>query len=182
MTSKMRLSKINLCSIGIILTFGICIGTKAQGKIAQFSLSNKSTQTLAQTLPPPPPASPAPFASPATQQEGPEVTTESGPAQIALAAHLQRINAKMYGAYWCPHCHSQQELFGKEAFNSLNYIECDPRGKDARPDLCKAANIKAYPSWEIRGKYYTGRQSLEKIAILSGYKGPRNFQQQVPAP
>ncbi|MEG3845845.1 hypothetical protein QT971_03540 [Microcoleus sp. herbarium19] len=182
MKSKMRVSKINLCAIGIILTFGICIGTKANGKIAQFSLSNNSTQNIAQIPPPPPSASPAPFPSPAMEKEGPPITSESSPDQIALAAHLQRINAKMYGAYWCPHCHSQQELFGKEAFTALNYIECDSRGKDARPDLCKAANIKAYPSWEIRGKYYTGRQSLEKLAILSGYKGSRNFQLQVPSP
>jgi hypothetical protein len=177
----MRLSKINLCSIGIILTFGIFIGTKANGKIVQFSLSNNSTQNLAQTLPPPPSASPAPFPSPVMEKEGPPLTTESGPDQIALAAHLQRIKAKMYGAYWCPHCHSQQELFGKEAFAAVTYIECDPRGKDAQPDLCKAANIKAYPSWEIRGKYYMGTQSLEKLAILSGYKGTRNFQPPVPS-
>jgi hypothetical protein len=173
----MRLSKFKLCSIGTILAFGIFIGAKAQGGILQFNLSDKSTYNLAQTLPPPPPS-----ALPATEKEGPPINSESGPEQIALAAHLQRINARMYGAYWCPHCHSQQELFGKEAFTVLNYIECDPRGKDARPDLCKAANIKAYPSWEIRGKYYMGTQSLEKLAILSGYKGPRNFQPPVPTP
>ena len=66
--------------------------------------------------------------------------------------------------------------FWQTSIYRLTYIECDPRGKDAQPDLCKAANIKAYPTWEIRGKYYTGRQSLEKLAILSGYKGSRNFQ------
>jgi hypothetical protein len=175
----MRLSKINLCSIGIILTFGIFISPKANGKIVQFSLSDNTTQKLAQTLPPPP--SPSSLPAPVIEQEGPPITTESGPDQIALAEHLQKIKAKMYGAYWCPHCHSQQELFGKEAFAAVTYIECDPRGKDAQPDLCKAANIKAYPSWEIRGKYYMGTQSLEKLAILSGYKGPRNFQPPVPS-
>ncbi len=177
----MRISKFNFCAIGIILTFGICIGTKANGKIAQFSLSNNSTENLAQIPPPPPSVSPAPLPSPAMEKEGPPITSESSPDQIALAAHLQTIKARMYGAYWCPHCHTQQELFGKQAFTALTYIECDPRGKDAQPDLCKAAKIQAYPSWEIRGKYYTGRQSLEKLAILSGYKGPRNFQQ-VPTP
>ncbi len=182
MKPKMRLSKFNLCAIGIILTSGILVTAKANGGIVQFSLSNKSTQNLAQTPPSLPSASPAPFPSPVMEKEGPPLTTESGPDQIALATHLQRIKAKMYGAYWCPHCHTQQELFGKQAFTAVTYIECDPRGKDAQPDLCKAANIKAYPSWEIRGKYYTGTQSLEKLAILSGYKGSRNFQQQVPSP
>ncbi len=172
----MRLSKFNLCAIGIFLTLGIFVTAKAEGGIVKFSFSNQSTQKLAQTIPPPP--SPLPV----TEQEGPAIRSQSLPDQVALATHLQKIKARMYGAYWCPHCHTQQELFGKEAFAAVTYIECDPRGKNAQPDLCKAANIKAYPSWEIRGKYYTGTQSLEKLAILSGYKGSRNFQPQVPSP
>jgi hypothetical protein len=177
MTSKMRLSKFNFCAIGIFLTLGIFVTTKADGGIVHFTFNNKSTQKLAQTLPPPPP-----LAKPVTEQEAPPIRSESVPDQIALATHLQTIKARMYGAYWCPHCHTQQELFGKEAFTMITYIECDPRGKDAQPDLCKAANIKAYPTWEIRGKYYTGRQSLEKLAILSGYRGSNNFGSQLPSP
>jgi hypothetical protein len=180
MKFKMRLSKFNFCAIAIFLTLGIFGSSKADGGIAQFSFSNKSTQTLAQTLPPPPP--PAPPKLPVTEQEAPPIISESVPDQIALATHLQTIKARLFGAYWCPHCHAQQELFGQPAFTAITYIECDPRGKDAQPDLCKAANIKAYPTWEIRGKYYSGRLSLEKIAILSGYKGSRNFQSQVPSP
>ena len=177
MKSKMRLSKFNFCAIGIFLTLGIFASTKADGGIVQFTFSNKSTQKLAQTLPPPPPS-----AKPVSEQEAPPIGSESMPDQIALATHLQTIKARMYGAYWCPHCHTQQELFGKEAFSAITYIECDPRGKDAQPDLCKAANIKAYPTWEIRGKYYMGQQSLEKLAILSGYKGSSNFGSQLPSP
>jgi hypothetical protein len=75
-----------------------------------------------------------------------KVRSESVPHQIALATHLQTIKARMYGAYWCPHCHTQQELFAKEAFTAITYIECNLRGKDAQPNLCKAANIKAYPT------------------------------------
>lgn len=172
----MRLSKFNFCAIAIFLTLGIFGSTKADGGIAQLSFSNQSTQTLAQTLPPPP------ATQPVTEPEAPPITSESVPDQIALATHLQTIKAKMYGAYWCPHCHTQQELFGKEAFTAITYIECDPRGKDAQPDLCKAAKIQAYPTWEIRGKYYTGRQSLEKLALLSRYKGSSNFQPQIPSP
>ncbi len=177
MKSKMRLSKFNFCAIGIFLTLGIFVSTKADGGIVQFTFSNKSTPKLAQTLPPPPPS-----LKPVTEQEPPPIGSESGPDQIALATHLQRIKARLYGAYWCPNSHTQQELFGKEAFSAITYIECDVRGKDAQPDLCKAVNIKAYPTWEIRGKYYTGRHSLEKLAILSGYKGSSNFGSQLPSP
>ena len=108
----------------------------------------------------------------------PAVTTTSGPAELALVRHLREIGAKEYGAYWCPHCHDQKMLFGKEAAALIDYIECDPRGQNSRAEICQAAgaNIKGFPTWEIKGQFYSGTQSLEKLADLSGYTGPRNFQ------
>lgn len=108
----------------------------------------------------------------------PAVTTTSGPAQLALVRHLREIGAKEYGAYWCPHCHEQKMLFGKEAAALIDYVECDPRGQNSRAEICQAAgaNIKGFPTWEIKGQFYSGTQSLEKLADLSGYTGPRNFQ------
>lgn len=108
----------------------------------------------------------------------PAVTTTSGPAQLALVRHLREIGAKEYGAYWCPHCHDQKMLFGKEAAALIDYVECDPRGQNSRAEICQAAgaNIKGFPTWEIKGQFYSGTQSLEKLADLSGYTGPRNFQ------
>ncbi|MGB7893701.1 MAG: vitamin K epoxide reductase family protein [Microcoleus sp.] len=108
----------------------------------------------------------------------PAVTTTSGPAQIALARHLRQIGAKEYGAYWCPHCHDQKMLFGKEAAKIIDYFECDPKGQNSRAEICQAAaaNIKGFPTWEINGQFYAGTQSLDKLADLSGYTGPRNFQ------
>ncbi len=81
----------------------------------------------------------------------------------------------MYGAYWCPHCHYQKDMFGSVFNLYINYIECDPRGYKAKPDLCKAVRIEAYPTWEIKGKLYPGVQSLEELAALSGYQGTQNF-------
>jgi hypothetical protein len=80
----------------------------------------------------------------------------------------------MYGAYWCPHCNDQKELFGA-AFSNIDYVECDPGGKNSRPSLCQKAKITGYPTWEIKGKLYPGTQSLEELAKLSGYSGPSNF-------
>ena len=107
----------------------------------------------------------------------PAVTTTSGPAELALARHLGEIGAKEYGAYWCPHCHEQKMLFGKEAAQIIDYFECDPRGQNSRAEICQAAgaNIKGFPTWEIKGQFYSGTQSLEKLAELSGYTGSRNF-------
>lgn len=104
------------------------------------------------------------------------ITTTSGPAEMALAEHLTNIGAKKYGGYRCPHCQTQKEMFGQEAFALVDYIECDPSGPNAQPDVCRAAGIKGYPTWDIKGKRYPGVQSLEKLAELSGYQGPKNFQ------
>lgn len=109
-------------------------------------------------------------------ESGLTITTTSGFAEIALATHLKQVGAKMYGAFWCPHCHDQKQIFGKEAFQQINYIECDPKGKNPKPDLCEAANVQSFPTWEIKGQSVSGTQSLEQLAALSGYQGPRNFQ------
>jgi thiol-disulfide isomerase/thioredoxin len=106
---------------------------------------------------------------------GEPVTTSSKPADIALAKYLQKIGVKFYGAYWCPHCHSQKELFGKEALQYINYIECDPKGQNPQKDLCIAAKIQGFPTWEIKGQLYPGTRSLASLAELSGYPGDRNF-------
>lgn len=96
-------------------------------------------------------------------------------AVMALASHLNEIGAKFYGTYWCPYCTKQKELFGKEAFQKINYIECDPAGKNAQPEVCQKANIQAFPTWEINGRQYAGLQSLQELADISGYTGDRNF-------
>jgi uncharacterized membrane protein len=105
-----------------------------------------------------------------------QITTRSGPAELELARHLQTIGVKKYGAYWCPHCQEQKQLFGQPAFAMINYIECDPQGKNPQPQLCQAAGITGYPTWEIQGELYPGRLSLEKLADLSDYSGRRDFQ------
>jgi len=61
------------------------------------------------------------------------------PYQVTLARHLSSTGAVMYGAYWCPHCQEQKEMFA-EAASMLPYVECDPKGSGARPDLCAQAS------------------------------------------
>lgn len=104
-----------------------------------------------------------------------KTTTSSGASEIALAQHLKRVGAKMYGSFTCDHCQAQKESFGKEAARIFNYIECNPQGKNARPDLCQAAKIQGTPTWEINGKFYSGQKSLQELADLSGYQGSREF-------
>ena len=51
-----------------------------------------------------------------------------------------------YGAYWCPHCQDQKEMFG-DAMQYVNYVECDPGGENADPEACVAAGVEYYPTW-----------------------------------
>jgi uncharacterized membrane protein len=107
----------------------------------------------------------------------PPVTTVSGESEMALARHLKSVGAKMYGAYWCPHCHDQKTLFGKEAAKEIPYIECAPEGQNSQTELCQAnPNIKGFPTWEVKGQMLSGAQSLETLATASGYTGPKDFQ------
>jgi uncharacterized membrane protein len=104
-----------------------------------------------------------------------EVTTQSGPAEIALAQHLADTGAIFYGAWWCPHCQDQKQLFGQEAAQIINYVECSQSDGQSQVLECQEAGITGYPTWDINGQRLSGTQSLEQLAQLSGYEGPTNF-------
>jgi len=102
----------------------------------------------------------------------PPVRAESTVGTIALAEQLTASGAVMYSAYWCPHCHEQKELFGREATEKLTVIECAPDGRNSQKELCDAKKIEGYPTWEINGTLDSGVKPLLKLAELIGYKGP----------
>lgn len=119
-----------------------------------------------------------------TGESLPVIKQTSGESELELAQHLKAQGAKLYGAYWCPHCHDQHELFGKEAFEYLSYIECAPDGKASQTQHCetfyretkdRTGQVLGFPAWVINGKVYRGRQSLENLAKYSGYQGPSKF-------
>ncbi len=105
----------------------------------------------------------------------PAVITRSTQAQISLAKHLTAIGAVQYSAYWCPHCHDQKELFGKEAADELVIVECAIDGKDNQRSLCQSKGITGFPSWEINGIIESGVKPLNELADLSRYNGSRDF-------
>ena len=102
----------------------------------------------------------------------PPVVSASTPATVALAEHLKAKGAVMYTAYWCPHCHEQKELFGKEATAKLTIVECAPDGVNSQRALCELKKIEGFPTWEISGRMDSGVKPLAKLAEWSGYKGP----------
>lgn len=168
-----------LAGVLIGTSLALTVGIVRSQAIAPSFFGSKEETTIAQ-----PTAAPITVAQFETAQSEPTVapvgtlpaiTTTSSAAAIALAKHLKSVGAKMYGAYWCPHCHEQLQVFGQKAAAQLPYIECASDGKNSRPDLCKTAKIEGYPTWKIKGKTYMGTRSLKELATASGYKGSRSF-------
>jgi thiol-disulfide isomerase/thioredoxin len=112
----------------------------------------------------------------ATPQIGWEITATSGKAEIALAKHLAKKGVKLYGAYWCPHCYEQKQLFGKQAWAIVPHIECAEDAKDnPQPKVCTKAGIKGFPTWKIGGKLDAGVKKLAELGKLTGYQGNTDF-------
>jgi hypothetical protein len=122
----------------------------------------------------PPASTPQPSEPPAGQSSTPslgEALKPSTPEQLALAEHLRQRGAIFYGAYWCTHCFRQKNLFGQQAGNRLPYVEC---AKDqAGADKCDAAKVQAYPTWVMDQERREGVQTLEELAIWTGFDGFR---------
>jgi hypothetical protein len=111
-----------------------------------------------------------------TPQIGWEITATSGKAEIALAKHLAKKGVKIYGAYWCPHCYEQKQLFGKQAWAIVPHIECAEDARDnPQPKVCTKAGIKGFPTWKIRGKLDAGVKQLAQLGKLTGYQGNTDF-------
>jgi hypothetical protein len=121
-------------------------------------------------------ASTAAMTSAATAAAGPDaVTTPTlGPAmhpstaeQLALVEHLRRQGVVFYGAWWCPACFKQKNLFGQQAGNKLPYVECEKT--DEQRQRCEKSGIAAYPTWVHGDQRLEGVQSLEKLGQWSGF-------------
>jgi hypothetical protein len=94
------------------------------------------------------------------------------PYARALALHLSQRGVKMYGAYWCPHCIEQKELFGASA-RRLPYVECATGGQGSRQtSACAAASIRQYPTWIIDGKRFEEVLTLPRLAELTAFQPP----------
>lgn len=92
------------------------------------------------------------------QQSFEKLATMSGCTAPAEEASTEEVNTfakcltdagmTFYGAYWCPHCQAQKELFG-ESMQYINYVECDAGGENAQPEVCTEAGVEYYPSWAL---------------------------------
>ncbi len=94
------------------------------------------------------------------------------PMSRALAVHLAKSGAVMYGAHWCDHCRQQKQLFG-EASKRLPYIECSTGGQGTPQTAeCSSRGIKTYPTWVINGQRYAEVLTQTRLAQLTGFQPP----------
>jgi hypothetical protein len=49
-------------------------------------------------------------------------------------------------------------------------VECDPKGVNPRPDLCRQAGVKAFPTWVIDGQTREGVMTLDQLAEMSKFR------------
>jgi hypothetical protein len=90
----------------------------------------------------------------------------SNGAQLAMVRRLRERGALYYGAWWCPACFRQKNLFGQEAGNQLPYVECEKT--DADRQRCNRVGIKAYPTWVLGDRRVEGMLSLDALGRLLG--------------
>lgn len=69
-------------------------------------------------------------------------------------------NSILYVQLGCHACETQEEMFGENK-KFLNTVDCFvERGK--------CTKIQATPTWEIKGQFYKGVQSIDKLKELTG--------------
>jgi hypothetical protein len=82
----------------------------------------------------------------------------------AFAQCVGASGAKMYGAYWCPHCNDQKHMFGN-SWRFIEYVECSLPDDKGQTDACITAGIRSYPTWEFKdGTRSVGALSFEELA------------------
>jgi hypothetical protein len=86
----------------------------------------------------------------------------------AFAKCIASKQAKMYGAYWCPHCADQKEMFGS-SFQYVPYVECGVPGSRDEGPVCKDAGIKHFPTWQFAdGERQEGTLPLQSLGTKTG--------------
>ena len=93
----------------------------------------------------------------------------------ALATHIDDSGAQFYGAFWCPHCIEQKDMFGNSA-DRLPYVECTPGGRNAPlAPACGVQGITTFPTWIIDGQRYPRVLSTDELIRLTGFVPPESL-------
>ncbi len=95
-------------------------------------------------------------------------TTKNAVNYDSFAQCLTDNDVKMFGAYWCPHCQNQKDMFG-DSFKFVNYVECSLPNKGGQTTTCNDAGIRGYPTWELKnGTRIEGEVSFKRLSEMTG--------------
>lgn len=95
---------------------------------------------------------------------------EQGPGKYdQFAQCLGEKGATFYGAFWCPHCNNQKDLFGSSK-KYLPYVECSLPNGNGQTQICIDKGIQGYPTWEFAdgSRPFSGEVSLEDLSAQTG--------------
>ena len=136
--------------------------------VVPLSLGATATLWLAAAVPAAQAAAPGPPENSTSPNVG-QPLRASNAEQQALSAFLKARGFVFYGAWWCPACFKQKNLFGQEAGNQLPYVECEKEPRQR--ERCQALGVQAYPTWVLGNERREGVLSLEELSRWSGFKG-----------
>jgi len=86
----------------------------------------------------------------------------------AFASCLSEKGAVFYGAFWCPHCSDQKNMFGSSA-KYIPYVECSTSDGRSQLQVCRDAGVEGYPTWVFAdGSMLSGIQSFSTLAERTG--------------
>ena len=87
---------------------------------------------------------------------------------VDFAKCITNTGARLYGAYWCPHCQDQKEMFGN-AWEYINYVECSTLSGVGQKEECNQAEIDSYPTWVFsNGQRVSGQLSFQQLSEYTG--------------
>lgn len=101
-----------------------------------------------------------------------KITTSATSVYDTFAQCIADSGAKFYGAYWCPHCKDQKELFKNS--KKLPYIECSTTDGQGQTKACIEAKVESYPTWILSdGTRLGGLQTFATLAEKTGCSAPQ---------
>jgi hypothetical protein len=111
------------------------------------------------------------------------VATDTSSEVAKFAQCLKDSGAVFYGAFWCPHCNEQKELFGEAIVPLLPYVECSTPDSKSQYPICIEKGVKSYPTWIFAdGSVLTGVQQFISLSEKTGCPVPNQSPQiEVPA-
>jgi len=85
-----------------------------------------------------------------------------------FAKCIAKSSTTFYGAFWCPHCKNQKNMFGTSE-QYLPYVECSLPSGSGQTQVCIDNKIEGYPTWVFKdGSQLSGEVALDKLAEKTG--------------